>query len=49
MGKGTNHVPQAPLVTRNILGKKKDEKPKKVISLEKPSFAMIVCFEIEAA
>jgi len=48
-GKGTNHVPQAPPITRSMLGKKKDEKPKRVISLEKPSLVMIVCFKIKAA
>jgi hypothetical protein len=32
-----------------MLEKKKDEKPKRVISLEKPSLAMIVCFKIKAA
>jgi hypothetical protein len=47
-GNGTNHVPQSPLITRSILRKKKDEKPKRVISLEEPSLAMIACFKIEA-
>jgi hypothetical protein len=36
-GKGTNHVLESPLITKNILKRKNDEKPKGIISLEKPS------------
>jgi hypothetical protein len=46
-GNGTNHVPKPPPIARSISERKRDAKPKKIVSLEKPSPIMIMCLKIE--
>jgi len=47
-GKGTNHVPNPPLVARSISKRKKlDEKLERVVNLEKPSPKMTTNFKIK--
>jgi hypothetical protein len=48
-GNGTNHVPKPPPIARSISKRKRDVKPKKIVSLEEPSPIMIMCFKIEVA
>jgi hypothetical protein len=40
---------QTPLVTTNILDKKKGKTPKRTFSLEEPSLTITMCFKIKAA
>jgi hypothetical protein len=46
-GKGTNHVPKPPLVAKNILEQKKDQKLERIISLEKLSFVITTHLKIK--
>jgi hypothetical protein len=46
-GKGTNYVPQPPLIARSILEKDKEEKIESITSLKKPSPAMMTQFKIK--
>jgi hypothetical protein len=47
VGKGTNYVPEPPLVVKNIL-KKRQGKLESVVSLE-PSLVMTTCFKIASS
>jgi hypothetical protein len=48
-GNVTNHVPKPPPTVRSISERKRDVKPKKIVSLEEPSPIMIMCLKIEVA
>ncbi len=48
-GKGTNYVPNPPLVARSKSEEEREEKPESPVNLEEPSFAMIMCFKIKVA
>ncbi len=43
--KGTNYVSKPLPITKNISQKESERKPKSVINLEKPSFAMMAHFK----
>ncbi len=45
--KGTNYVPEHPLVTRNISQKESERKLENVINLKKPSLTMMAHFKID--